>query len=124
MGSIFISGRIYARAFILGHVGTDDYLLALGWLSALANCLLASLGTVYGEGKHEVDIPERDLIPALKLNYATIICYQAALCFTKLSICVFYLRVFSTTRAARWHVYAMMIFVIAFTVPLELVSVL
>ncbi|KAK5126226.1 hypothetical protein LTR85_010461 [Meristemomyces frigidus] len=124
VASILITGRLYARAFLLRHVGIDDYLLVLGWLAALVNCVLATLGTRYGSGMHEIDIPDKYLVPALKLNYATTLCYQASLCFTKLSICVFYLRVFSTTKASRWQVYAMIAFVVAFTVPLEVVTIL
>lgn len=88
------------------------------------NCVLATLGTRYGEGMHEINIPPDYVVPALKLNYATAPIYQASLCFTKLSICVFYLRVFTTTKRARYHVYALIAFLLAFSIPLELTLIL
>jgi len=124
VATIFEFGRIYARAGLLRHLGLDDYLLLVGWLSALINCILACLGTLYGEGMHKADISLSYVVPALRLNYATRLCYQASFCFTKLSICVFYLRVFGTTKATRYHVHAIIAFVVAYTIPLEVTAIL
>ena len=121
---MFIFGRIYARIGLVRHFGVDDYLITIGWFSALALCVLACLGTQYGEGMHEQDIPDEFLKPALKLNWATRLVYQAGLAFTKLSIAVFYLRVFTTTRAKRIEIYVFIAFVTLFTVGLLVASIL
>lgn len=119
-----MAGRMFARIGLMHQTGLDDYLLLVGWASAFVNCVLACLGTVYGEGMHQRDIKEEWIVPALKLNYATLVCYQASFAFTKLAICVFYDRVFGTMKGAKWQIYAIGGFVIAYTIPLELVSIL
>lgn len=82
------------------------------------------LGIRYGSGMHESNIPPSSIGPALELNYATLPFYLASLCFTKLSICWFYLRVFTTTNLIRYQIYAVVILLIGYTIPLEILAIL
>ncbi|THW99246.1 hypothetical protein D6D13_10254 [Aureobasidium pullulans] len=123
LATIFYFGRVYSRALILRTFGWDDWLLTVGWLAALANCIMACLLTNYGGGMHEADVPLSTIIPSLKLLYGTLIAYQISICFTKLSLCALYLKVFTTSRSGRIFLYSVFGFVVIATVCLECVSI-
>jgi len=122
--TVFFFGRVYARLGLLQQFGSDDYLISGSWLAALVNCALAVISTRYGEGRHTVDVKPEWVSKNLKILYASRICYQMALGLVKLSIAVFYLRVFNVTRATRIHLYIMIGFILAFTVSLSLENIL
>jgi hypothetical protein len=107
----------------MGQFGIDDFLLLLAWLSALANCIMACLSTQYGSGLHEKDVKLAWLPTAIKLAWGTRLCYICALGFVKLSIAVFYLRVFNVTRTMRVHLYTLIAFIAAITIMLSLQSI-
>ena len=84
---------------------------------------MACLLTNYGGGMHEADVPFSTIIPSLKLLYGTLIAYQISICFTKLSLCALYLKVFTTSRSGRIFLYSVFGFVVIATVCLECVSI-
>ena len=120
LATIVLAGRLYARATILHRVGVDDYLLTLGWLTALVNCILAVLSTKYGLATHQQEVPLAFFPMYRKLAFATYIVYQLSLGFTKLAIGVLYLHAFSISKFARREVHALIGFVSVYTLVLTL----
>jgi hypothetical protein len=118
-----VAGRIFARLGLLGQFGIDDSLLSIAWLSSLANCIMACLGIRYGAGRHQSEVKLAWLPTAIKLEWGTLLCYITALGFVKLSIAVFYMRVFNVTQATRIHLYILIVFIAAFTMMLDLESI-
>jgi len=72
---------------------------------------------------HLADVPPRFIVPATKLSYGTLICYQASVCFTKLSVVVLYLRVFTTSRTGRWLLFGVLGFLICLNIASQCVSI-
>jgi len=72
---------------------------------------------------HIDDVPPEFNVPATKLSYGTLICYQASVCFTKLSVVVLYLRVFTTTRTGRWLLFGVLGFLIALNIASQCLSI-
>ncbi|KAG9674275.1 hypothetical protein KCU99_g7599, partial [Aureobasidium melanogenum] len=123
LATIFYSGRVYSRAAVLHTFGWDDWLLTTGWLAALANCIMACLLTKFGGGLHQADAAPSTIVPSLKLLYGTLIVYQLSICFTKLSLCALYLKVFTTSRPGRIFLYGVFGFVAIATIILECVCI-
>ncbi|KAI5211007.1 hypothetical protein E4T38_01720, partial [Aureobasidium subglaciale] len=123
LATIFYFGRVYSRALILRTFGWDDWLLTAGWAAALANCIMACLLTSFGGGMHESHVPSTAIEPSLKLLYGTLIAYQFSLCFTKLSLCALYLKVFTTSRSSRVFLYSVFGLVVVATIILECISI-
>ncbi|KAH0364596.1 hypothetical protein KCU65_g6737, partial [Aureobasidium melanogenum] len=123
LATIFYFGRVYSRAAVLHTFGWDDWLLTTGWLAALANCIMACLLTRFGGGLHQADVPFSTIVPSLKLLYGTLIVYQLSLCFTKLSLCALYLKVFTTSRPSRIFLYGVFGFIVVATIVLECVCI-
>ncbi|KAI4727659.1 hypothetical protein E4T49_04516 [Aureobasidium sp. EXF-10728] len=123
LATVFYFGRVYSRAAILRTFGWDDWLLTAGYIAALANCIMACLLTKFGGGLHEADARPSTVVPSLKLLYGTLIAYQFSLCFTKLSLCALYLKVFTTSRSSRIFLYSVFAFVAVATIILECVSI-
>lgn len=78
---------------------------------------------LYGGGMHQADVPFSAIEPSLKLLYGTLIVYQLSLCFTKLSLCALYLKVFTTSRNGRIFLWGVLTFVVVATIILECVSI-
>lgn len=122
LATLFVLARIATKSLLSRTWGSDDTTLTLSWLSSLALTVLSCLQTRYGAGQHLASVPLSNLKPSLQLAYATLLLYNLTLCLTKVSISLFYLRVF----ADRWNKplsLAALTFVVAYTVPLEIVSV-
>ncbi|KAK0609017.1 hypothetical protein DIS24_g12586, partial [Lasiodiplodia hormozganensis] len=124
LATLFVLARITTRSLLSRHNtwGPDDTTLTLSWLSSLALTTLSCLQTRYGAGQHLATVPLSNLKPSLQLAYATLLLYNLTLCLTKVSVSLFYLRVF----ADRWNKplsLAALAFVVVYTVPLEVVSI-
>jgi hypothetical protein len=92
-------------------------------VAALANCIMACMLTNFGGGQHEADALPSAIVPSLKLLYGTLIAYQFSLCFTKLSLCALYLKVFTTSRSGRIFLYSVFGLVSVATIILECVCI-
>ncbi|KAJ5141768.1 hypothetical protein N7476_004369 [Penicillium atrosanguineum] len=87
--------RVWTRAFVVRSFRWDDYLMAMALIlsCALTGVTLDMLN--WGLGKHMWDVPATSVTPwFLKLNVISAILYCAATGFTKVSVLVFYLRIF------------------------------
>ncbi|KAJ5882559.1 uncharacterized protein N7529_001231 [Penicillium soppii] len=66
--SIVIALRIYARAFMLRALGTDDILMIIGAILNFGLSITIMIGSNYGIGKHALAISESDTVPMLKVR--------------------------------------------------------
>ncbi|KAF4536502.1 Integral membrane protein [Lasiodiplodia theobromae] len=122
LATLFVLARITTKSLLSHTWGPDDTTLTLSWLSSLALTVLSCLQTRYGAGQHLATVPLSNVKPSLQLAYATLLLYNLTLCLTKVSVSLFYLRVF----ADRWNKHlslAALAFVVVYTVPLEVVSI-
>lgn len=121
-GAMMIPG-LRARGLVAGldgvmrHADVLQQILALGLVTV--NCTFPA----YGSGHHQSTVPLKNIVPQLKLAYAQRLLYQLAVGTTKISLCFFYLRIFTDTKA-RLVSYGIMVFVAIYTVALFLTSLL
>ncbi|PYI00525.1 hypothetical protein BO78DRAFT_438518 [Aspergillus sclerotiicarbonarius CBS 121057] len=87
--------RTWTRLFVVRSVSWDDYLMILAViLSAVLSAVTLDMLN-YGLGRHMWDVPLDDLTPKfMKLNVVAAIIYCVGTGFTKVSVLVFYLRIF------------------------------
>lgn len=76
----------------------------------------------FGLGRHVIYNNPALIIPSLKVAFVGRIVYQLVLCFTKLGICLFYLRVFQDKRS-KYIVYIIAAFTIISTLIIEVVFI-
>ncbi|CAL8583670.1 hypothetical protein XPA_009291 [Xanthoria parietina] len=93
--------RVYTKSRVLKSLGWDDATSVLAWLGLIAFGVLIAISDEYGAGKHMWDITGADYLTFNKLTYAFYITYTFDILFTKASILLLYLRVFSLTRSLR-----------------------
>jgi hypothetical protein len=84
---------------------------------------MACMLTNFGGGLHQADVLPSTIVPSLKLLYGTLIAYQLSLCFTKLSLCALYLKVFTTSRSSRMFLYGVFGLVTITTIILECICI-
>lgn len=89
---------------------------------ALGLVTISCLFTRYGSGRHQKTVPLIDVVPQLKLALVQRLVYQLALGTTKISLCYFYLRIFTNSASDKWVPYAIMAFVTCYTVALFFVT--
>ncbi|KAF7596947.1 hypothetical protein BBP40_011313 [Aspergillus hancockii] len=87
--------RTWTRVFIVRSFRWDDYLMII---SLILSCIMTGVTLDmlnWGLGKHMWDVPAEYLSPwFMRLNVVAAIIYCAATGFTKVSVLVFYLRIF------------------------------
>lgn len=122
--TIFVALRMLSRVALIKKVSVDDYFMLLAWVITVGLCASICIGTRYGLGRHERQIPA-SWQPALrKSGYAFSVMYQPALMATKTSILAFYLTFSGAERLFRWACYTVLFVVNAGGLALTLVTVL
>lgn len=108
VGTFFFVARIVCRTLIVRRVSWDDYFMIIAWFLAVGLTTTIDVGTRFGLGKFDVDIPDEDRLPLRKTEYVFSVLYNPALMALKTSILVFYLRLSKNTqqvlRVASWVV--------------------
>ncbi|RAK98865.1 uncharacterized protein BO80DRAFT_411456 [Aspergillus ibericus CBS 121593] len=115
--SIIIALRIYARAFMLRALGTDDILMIIGAILNFGLSITIMIGSQYGIGKPALAISESDTVPMLKCIWVTRFLYTLSMGLVKMSLLWFYLRL-DPRKYMRWAVF----FVMFFNIGLSLAS--
>ncbi|KAL4908856.1 hypothetical protein BDW74DRAFT_73708 [Aspergillus multicolor] len=105
--SILIGLRIYARAFMLRAMGTDDILMIIGAILNFGLSITIMIGSKYGIGKHALAISENDTVPMLKCIWVTRLLYTLSMGLVKMSLLWFYLRL-DPRKYMRWAVFFVM----------------
>jgi len=85
-------------------------------------CICSCLATKYGAGHHILDIPASYTIPSMQLGFVSLILYQLSLALSKISICIFYGRVF-TDKTSRWLINSTIAVICLYTIPTVLFSI-
>ncbi|PWY74322.1 hypothetical protein BO70DRAFT_381417 [Aspergillus heteromorphus CBS 117.55] len=104
---IALAVRTWTRVVVVRSVSWDDYIMIV---SVILSCVLSAVTLRmlnYGLGRHMWDVPEDHYTPwFLKLNVIAAIFYCAGTGFTKVSVLIFYLRIFPSQgfRRAVWTI--------------------
>ncbi|KUJ21600.1 uncharacterized protein LY89DRAFT_378431 [Mollisia scopiformis] len=90
----FLTGRIVGRLLLGVGLGSDDWTMVAAFISYLSG-VGTSLGLVLnGFGQHTYWLTENQIITALKFFYITELAYTLTTTLTKLSLLLFFLRIF------------------------------
>ena len=120
--TVFLVLRIASRLHCLRRWFFDDTLMVLSWIWSTGIC------TVYSLALHlpsPVDVTHKSpMVTYLLRTYLGLILYQLALCFAKLSIGSFYLRMFKSKPAMTALTWATIGLVIGLAIPLTAMSAL
>jgi hypothetical protein len=97
--------------------------MIIAWVWSTAVCAVYIMA-IEVPGIRDANITaESPITPYLLRTYLGLIFYQFCLCFAKLSIATFYLRMLSSKPAMRWLSWATIALVIGFGIPLLIMSV-
>jgi len=126
---VFVALRLYTRALIVRSVGASDWCITVAMLFAggLSGAILKQ--TKHGMGLHVSDINVLEEFPVMLYAWWwSLVCYALTLAFSKISICLLYLTIFTLkwARRACYVVLAIVVLsnvwafvsVLTFTVPL------
>ncbi|OJJ68639.1 hypothetical protein ASPBRDRAFT_132752 [Aspergillus brasiliensis CBS 101740] len=118
--SAVIALRIYVRTLLLRAWGADDVLMVIGTILTFGLTIASIVAAYYGVGKHYSDVPLEDRVPMFKASlniciWATRLLYVLGLCFIKLSLLWFYLRL-ETRRFMQWLVYSVIFLVLGVSI--------
>lgn len=79
LASVFVAARLVCRYFIVRTVRWDDRVMMLAWLIAFFLSFTISLGTQYGLGRYDADIPEYHRGVLRRCEYVFSILYVSTL---------------------------------------------
>ncbi|RAK83597.1 hypothetical protein BO79DRAFT_241027 [Aspergillus costaricaensis CBS 115574] len=113
--SAVIALRVYVRTILLRAWGADDVLMVIGTILTYGLSIASIVAAYYGVGKHYSDVPIEDRVPMFKCIWATRLLYVLGLCFIKLSLLWFYLRL-ETRRFMLWLVYSVIFIVLGVSI--------
>lgn len=128
----FIVGRLYARVVVLRKWFLDDTLIVFSFLFSTAVCVIYSVASKRPDILHADEEALQSSLgpgnqwvvhPYILRTYMGLIFYQLCLCFNKLSILSFYLRMFNSRPKERILVWCTIAFVCAFGLPMLFMSI-
>ncbi|KAI0467436.1 hypothetical protein F4859DRAFT_494423 [Xylaria cf. heliscus] len=105
--TIFTITRVYTRFFIHQQLWWDDWTMFLAWLGTIALCTLQLLMLQHGAGLNIWDVPAHELKEFLKLWLGVQMAARIAIFFARLSILLFYIRIFfpiGTIKSVFWWI--------------------
>ncbi|KAH8763669.1 hypothetical protein F5883DRAFT_422658 [Diaporthe sp. PMI_573] len=97
--------RIVARVKTSQRVGWDDYLMGIGLLLSLEPAICQYLLVANGLGHHLCNLPKAQAARFARISFALQRANQPVLCCVKISILMFYLRVFSTKAYGHFRIW-------------------
>jgi hypothetical protein len=104
IATLVVMLRFSARRFFQNtYIGWDDWLILLAWVGLLPSTALVQVMTRHGMGKDIWTINPDDLTVMLKLFYIEQWIYQLVIVATKISIVLFYLRIFPGGNSRRFE---------------------
>ncbi|KAF5003104.1 hypothetical protein FDECE_10339 [Fusarium decemcellulare] len=95
ISTVVVVLRTYIRLFVLRTFGFNDGIMLVALMLAIGAAVAIGMETKYGLGHHTWVQPEEDLVPYMKSFYASVVVYNVAICFVKISILLQYRRVFA-----------------------------
>ncbi|KAI1415377.1 hypothetical protein F5Y13DRAFT_187481 [Hypoxylon sp. FL1857] len=112
LSTAVLAARFWIRLRIQRiHLAVDDWTIIASWLVTVAQTIDDGFQTKYGLGMHIADLPPgADIVMANKLSYANQPIYYTSVSLTKISILLFYFRLFPH-NAYHIFLWAMMVFV-------------
>lgn len=75
VGTFFFIARMVCRALIVRRVSWDDYFIILAWIFAVGLTSTIDVGTTYGLGRFDANIPLEDRLPLRKSEYVFSVLY-------------------------------------------------
>lgn len=111
--------RVYMR--VLQHqLGWDDFTIALATLLELIELVFNGLEYHAGDGHHVFYLKASQVVKIVKWNYVTEFFLFFIICLTKISICLFILRI-KNTGWLKWFLYALMAGLVVTTLVCEVI---
>ncbi|KAK4158946.1 hypothetical protein QBC43DRAFT_328123 [Cladorrhinum sp. PSN259] len=92
--------RMWTRAKIVGVFTISDWVIVLALAAALGQCISKIEECLHGMGRHVQDIDfATESFDLLRAWWYSLLTYNLTLAFTKISICLLYLDIFTLPRA-------------------------
>ncbi|KAL6171274.1 hypothetical protein ACJQWK_04212 [Exserohilum turcicum] len=85
--------RLHVRIRMIRNVGWDDYVMILSMMLCIAGQCVVIPQVHYGAGRHIEHIAPKSFQQAMKLNFISQPIYLLAICFVKISVGFFLLRI-------------------------------
>ncbi|KAH7393460.1 hypothetical protein BKA64DRAFT_755623 [Cadophora sp. MPI-SDFR-AT-0126] len=104
--TLFVSLRIFARLRLNIGIGPDDYVLLVALAFYLTMTSTAWVIAVTGFGQHTFWLLTRQVVRALKFFWISELLYLSAITFTKLSLLLFFRRIFPSNGFRKATVWA------------------
>ncbi|ESZ98065.1 hypothetical protein SBOR_1596 [Sclerotinia borealis F-4128] len=118
--TLAVTLRFVSRTFIKSF-GADDWLilaaLPLGW--GMAICTIIAVH--YGLGQHALSVPPENLVPFIKVYFASEVIWACSMGLIKISILLLYVRIFGSLRYFRILAYGFGGFTFAWAVMVVIV---
>ena len=100
--------------------GWDDFTIALATILVLVHVVISGLQYHAGIGRHMFYLSQTQAIDALRWSYVTILLFFVIVCLTKVSICLFILRI-KKTGWLKWVLYTLMTGLVITTAAPEII---
>ena len=120
---IVVFARLLTRRLHDNQVGPDDWTILASLLFAETVNIQMIICCQWGFGKHTDELPRPVVSKTLELFYYAQIFYKVNICLTKISILLFYLRVFKVVRWFKFLCWTVGGIILAFTVASVLASI-
>ncbi|KAK3905696.1 hypothetical protein C8A05DRAFT_12497 [Staphylotrichum tortipilum] len=112
-----VSLRVYVRLFMVRAFGVDDGLIVLACALALMSWICLVLQIPYGLGRHGLVVPAEDRIKFEQITFwKTVFSDGVALGLLRVSMAISLLRLKSDLRWYRWSLFAVIGFVVAYSI--------
>ncbi|KAF2746129.1 hypothetical protein M011DRAFT_426069 [Sporormia fimetaria CBS 119925] len=119
VGAIAVGFRVFTRAYIVGTMWADDWVMIVALFFAFGYALqVIVLAKSFNLGFSGADLSPDDMVGIIKITAAVVVTYKLVLTLTKVSILCFYLRIAvrpTFEKLSRWTLVLVILFQIVLT---------
>ncbi|KAH8198208.1 hypothetical protein TruAng_007635 [Truncatella angustata] len=95
LSTLAVGLRFFTRLHLLNTFGYEDFFMAVSQVLTMGSAVAIGLESKWGLGRHQWTISDEFTIPYMKAFYSSVVVYNVAACFLKISILFQYRRIFA-----------------------------
>ncbi|KAG4434422.1 hypothetical protein IFR05_010088 [Cadophora sp. M221] len=118
-----VVGRVLIRALITKAFNLEDYFCVVSWALSTAYCLTGVFMGNHGGGNHAWEVTKENMVGFQQALYADTITYGPAAWFTKTTLLLIFVRVFSPFRKTVVFIYIFIGLMLMYYLPVMVIKI-
>ncbi|PVH81178.1 hypothetical protein DL98DRAFT_548618 [Cadophora sp. DSE1049] len=117
-----VAGRVFIKVFLTKVFYVEDYFCVVSWALSTGYCLTGIFMGDHGGGNHVWEVTKDSMVGFQQALYADTVVYGPAAWFTKATLLLIFIRVFTPFRKTVIFIYAFIVAMLMYYLPVMIIK--